>query len=60
MSRITFNDGVSFDTSGRYRAEQRWDGWYMVGGGMLVPCQDRQEAEKLAVLYASQDAQVKR
>ena len=37
MSKLTFTDGVSFDTSGPYRIERRHDGYYFVGRGMLCP-----------------------
>tara|TARA_Y100000310_G_C20057795_1_gene523550 strand:+ start:380 stop:538 length:159 start_codon:yes stop_codon:yes gene_type:complete len=37
---------MSFDTSGKLRAMRRSDGWYVVGGGMLCPVKDREEAEK--------------
>jgi hypothetical protein len=41
---IAFSDGVSFNTSGAPRAEKRWDGWYVVGDGMLIPVADEREA----------------
>ncbi len=44
---LTFNDGESFDPSGPYRIEERCDGLYVVGGGMLCPCSTRDEAEEL-------------
>jgi hypothetical protein len=44
--KITFNDGVEFDTSGPYRIESRADGLYAVGHGMLVPVKTREEGEK--------------
>jgi hypothetical protein len=37
MSKMTFTDGVTFDTDGPYRVEHRHDGYYFVGGGMLCP-----------------------
>lgn len=44
---IRFNDGVSFDTSGPPRVTRRRDGVYVVGGGMLVPCDSVEEANAL-------------
>lgn len=41
---IKFSDGMTFDTSGPLRPERRSDGWYLVGGGMLVPVDSRDEA----------------
>ncbi len=46
MGNLRFSDGMSFDTSGKLRAMRRSDGWYVVGGGMLCPVKDREEAEK--------------
>ncbi len=43
MSKLTFTDGVSFDTDGPYRVTQRKDGWYFVGGGMLCPVNSYEE-----------------
>lgn len=48
MSTIRFNDGISFDTSGPFRPTYRPDGWYVVGGGWLIPVQSREEAVKTA------------
>lgn len=45
---LRFTDGVKFDTSGRIRPERRRDGWYVVGGGTLIPVADRAEAFRLA------------
>ena len=43
MSKLTFTDGVSFDTDGPYRVTRRKDGWYFVGGGMLCPVNSYEE-----------------
>ena len=43
MSKLTFTDGVSFDTDGPYRVTRRKDGWYFVGGGMLCPVDSYEE-----------------
>ena len=42
---LRFTDGVEFDTSGGLRAERRHDGWYVVGGGMLIPVRDEADAD---------------
>jgi len=34
---LSFSDGVTFETSGKYRIERRRDGLYVVGKGMLCP-----------------------
>ncbi len=47
MTILTFSDGERFDTSGAYRIEQRCDGLYVVGEGMLCACGSREEAEEL-------------
>ena len=45
MTRLEFSDGISFETSGKPRIESRFDGWYVVGGGSLIPVSSRREAE---------------
>lgn len=47
MSKLKFTDGVTFDTSGPYRIEERFDGLYVVGGGMLCPVNSREEGLEL-------------
>jgi len=46
MSPLNFIDGVSIDTSGDLRTLRLKDGWYVVGNGMSVPCNDKDEAEE--------------
>ena len=46
MSRLTFSDGVSFNTDGKPRIERRHDGLYVVGCGYLISVNDREEAYK--------------
>jgi len=41
---LKFSDGVEVDTSGEIRTLELKDGWYVTGGGMLVPVKDEQEA----------------
>jgi len=47
MSRLRFDDGIEFDTDGPLRIEERHDGLYVVGNGMLCPCESREAAERL-------------
>jgi hypothetical protein len=42
---LRFNDGVEFDTSGELRVERRYDGCYVVGGGMMFAVDTREEGE---------------
>ncbi len=44
---LKFSDGMTFDTSGPMRAEHRSDGWYVVGGGMLIPADSRERADEM-------------
>ena len=44
MSTIKFSDGVEFDTSSpTYRVVRKPDGYYVVGRGMLMSVEDRDE-----------------
>jgi hypothetical protein len=47
MSRLRFSDGEEFDTSGPIRKEERYDGWYVLGDGKLIPVRDEEEADRL-------------
>lgn len=44
---LRFSDGMEFDTSGELRVECRSDGWYVVGSGMVIPVDSRQEGTEL-------------
>jgi hypothetical protein len=44
---VKFSDGMEFDTSGPLRIEEREDGLYVVGGGMLVAVDSREEGERI-------------
>jgi len=44
---LKFSDGMEFDTTGKLRLECRSDGWYVVGQGMLMPVDSRQEGEEV-------------
>ena len=45
MSNFKFSDGVNIDTSGPFRKIKLEDGWYVVGGGKLIPCKNEEEAD---------------
>lgn len=47
MSILKFSDGEEFDTSGPLRLEHRYDGWYVMGTGKLIPIKDIEEGEKI-------------
>jgi hypothetical protein len=47
MSILRFTDGESFDTSGPIRKEERYDGWYVIGDGKLIPVKDSEEADRV-------------
>jgi hypothetical protein len=47
MTKIKFTDGIEFDTSGPFRAEERPDGWYVVGQGKLIPVKSEKEAKRV-------------
>jgi isopenicillin N synthase-like dioxygenase len=42
--KLEFDDGVTFETSGKMRVVKKFDGYYAVGRGMLMPAADFQEA----------------
>jgi hypothetical protein len=44
MSTLKFTDGEEFNTSGELRAEERQDGWYVLGEGKLIPVADEEDA----------------
>jgi uncharacterized protein (DUF1919 family) len=43
---LKFSDGMEFNTDGPLRAEERSDGWYVVGQGMLIPVASAEEAQE--------------
>ncbi len=47
MSQLRFSDGETFNTSGPIRKEKRYDGWYVIGEGMLIPVNSEEEADRL-------------
>lgn len=44
---IGFSDGVQFNTQGDYRIEQRFDGLYVVGQGLLCAVDSQEEGEAM-------------
>ena len=42
---MEFSDGMRFNLSGDYRIEERADGWYVVGNGVLIPVEDEEEGK---------------
>ena len=47
MSTLRFSDGEEFNTLGPLRKEQRYDGWYVMGNGCLIPVSSEEEANKI-------------
>jgi hypothetical protein len=45
MSTLKFTDGETFDLSGELRAEERYDGWYVLGENKLIPVTDEEDAK---------------
>lgn len=48
---LTFSDGMTFNTSGELRTEERSDGWYVLGQGLLVPVKDEDEGQRFIVKF---------
>ena len=46
MSTLRFSDGETFDTSVEPQLTLRKDGWYVIGGGHLIPVRDIDEGRK--------------
>jgi len=44
---LKFNDGMSFETTGKLRTVYKSDGLYVVGAGMLIPVKDEKEATEI-------------
>jgi hypothetical protein len=44
---LKFTDGIEIDTSGEYRTLKLFDGWYLVGNGLLIPAKDETDALKM-------------
>jgi hypothetical protein len=48
---MQFSDGMKFDTAGPIHMEEREDGLYVVGGGMLIPVDTEDEAKMIIDSY---------
>jgi hypothetical protein len=44
MSTLKFTDGEEFDLTGELRAEERYDGWYVLGENRMIPVNDEADA----------------
>ena len=44
---LKFSDGMQFNTDGNLRVVEKWDGFYVVGKGQLIPVNDYEEGRKL-------------
>ena len=47
MSKLIFTDGESFDLSGPLRLEERYDGWYVLGNGRMIPVASQDAGRRL-------------
>lgn len=43
---LHFSDGINLDATGPLRAVQLQDGWYVLGEGMCIPVNSKEEAEE--------------
>lgn len=57
---LEFTDGVRFDTSGELRIESRHDGLYVVGQGMLLAVETREEGRDLIASFRRNAERTKR
>jgi len=46
-SMLRFSDGETFDLDGELRIEARRDGLYVLGGGLMIPVESREEGQQL-------------
>lgn len=44
---LRFSDGMTINTDGEYRSTRKSDGLYVVGHGVSIPVEDREEARVL-------------
>ena len=47
MSLLRFNDGMTLNTGGQLRVVRKRDGYYVLGEGMSLPVDSRQEGLEL-------------
>ena len=43
---LRFSDGITMDTSGKLRLKEEYDGWYVIGEGMMIPVNSIEEGIK--------------
>ena len=43
---LRFSDGMTFELEGKLHKEERSDGWYVIGNGMLIPMKDEQACDE--------------
>lgn len=55
MSRLRFSDGVELDTNGPLRVERRRDGFYVLGNGMSIPVESREEGASIIAEAAGEE-----
>jgi len=44
---MRFKDGMEIDTGGEYRVIKKEDGYYVVGHGVLIPVENRDEGKEI-------------
>lgn len=47
MTELKFNDGITIKMGGQLRVIWKRDGYYVVGEGMSIPVESREEGKKL-------------
>ena len=47
MSQLKFSDGMEFDLSGPLRVELRSDGYYVLGQGMMMAVDTKEQGQKV-------------
>ena len=52
MTTLKFSDGEEFDLSGSLRKEHRANGWYVLGGNMMIPVKDGREADEYILIHS--------
>ena len=45
--KLQFSDGMKFNTEGKLHVEERSDGFYVVGNGMLIPVNSEDEGNEI-------------
>jgi hypothetical protein len=50
MGKLSFSDGIEIDTSGELRLLELYDGWYVVGEGLLIPVDSEEEGRDMVEL----------